>query len=59
VSEPRLLEGERLILDVSPTPGFSRYVTVRATTMELPFLAMMNVLIAMFFYIGTGGAPVT
>jgi len=59
VSEPRLLEGERLILDVSPTLGFRRYVTVKAATMELPFLAMMNVLIAMFFYIGTGGAPIT
>ena len=54
-----LLEGEQLILDVSPTPNFRRYVTVKATTIGLPFLAMMNVMVAMVFYLGTGGAPIT
>jgi len=59
MSEPHLLEGEHLILDVSPTPNFKRYVTVKATLTGLPFLAMANGLFAMFFYIGIGGAPIT
>ncbi|MFQ6074384.1 MAG: PH domain-containing protein, partial [Candidatus Bathyarchaeia archaeon] len=59
MSELRLLEGERLILDVSPTPLFKRYVTVAAGFAGLIFLAMVNVLVAMTFYVVTGGAPVT
>jgi hypothetical protein len=43
VSELRLLEGERLILDVSPTPHFKRYVTVTAAIAGLTLLAMVNV----------------
>jgi membrane protein YdbS with pleckstrin-like domain len=54
-----LLEGEHLILGVSPALGFKRYVTVKAAAMGLPFLAMMNVLVAMSFYVGMGGAPIT
>jgi len=48
-----------LIIDVSPTPNFRRYVTVKAALAGLPFLAMVNVMVAMSFYVGTGGAPVT
>lgn len=59
MSELHLLEGERLIIDVSPTPNFRRYVTVKAALAGLPFLAMVNVMVAMSFYVGTGGAPVT
>jgi len=59
VSEPRLLEGERLILDVSPTPNFKRYVAVRATIAELVILAMLNVIVAMTLYVVTGGVPIT
>ena len=59
MSELHLLEGERLIMDVSPTPNFKRYVTVNAMLRELPFLAMVNVIVAMSFYVGTGGAPIT
>jgi len=59
VSEPRLLEGERLILDVSPTPNFKRYVAVRATVAELVVLAMLNVIVAMTLYVVTGGVPIT
>ena len=59
MSELHLLEGERLIMDVSPTPGFKKYVTVKAALIELPFLAMMNVMVAMSIYVLTGGIPVT
>ena len=59
MSELHLLEGEHLIFDVSPTANFKRYVTVKATIMGLPFLAMVNVIVAMGFYVGTGGAPIT
>jgi membrane protein YdbS with pleckstrin-like domain len=59
MSELRLLEGEHLILDVSPTRKFKRYVTVRATTAGLIFLAMVNVLIAMAVYVVTGGVQIT
>ena len=59
MSELHLLEGERLILDVSPTPNFKRYVTVTAAIAGLTFLAMVNVLVAMTFYVVTGGAPIT
>jgi len=58
MSELHLLEGERLILDVSPTPHFKRYVTVMVAIAGLTFLAMVNVLVAMYFYVGTGGAPI-
>lgn len=56
--ELRLLEGERLILDVSPTPNFKRYVAVRAIVAELVILAMLNVLVAMTLYVVTGGIPI-
>jgi membrane protein YdbS with pleckstrin-like domain len=59
VSELRLLEGERLILDVSPTPNFKRYVAVRAIVAELVILAMFNVIVAMTLYVVTGGVPIT
>jgi membrane protein YdbS with pleckstrin-like domain len=59
VSELHLLEGERLILDVSPVPRFKRYVTVAAGFAGLILLAMVNVLVAMTFYVVTGGTPVT
>jgi len=59
MSELHLLEGERLILDVSPTPNFKRYVTVTAAFAGLTLLAMVNVLVAMTFYVVTGGAPIT
>jgi membrane protein YdbS with pleckstrin-like domain len=48
-----------LILKVSPAPNFKRYVTLKAATMELPFLAMLNVIVAMSVYVGFGGAPIT
>jgi uncharacterized membrane protein YdbT with pleckstrin-like domain len=54
-----LLEGERLIMDVSPALNFKRYVLVSAVLRELPFLAMTNTIVAMTFYVGTGGAPIT
>jgi membrane protein YdbS with pleckstrin-like domain len=59
MSELRLLEGERLISDVSPTPNFKRYVAVRATIAELFILAMLNVIISMTLYVATGGVPIT
>jgi len=59
VSELHLLEGERLILDVSPTPNFKRYVAVRAAIAELIILAMFNVIVAMTLYVVTGGVPIT
>ena len=59
MSELHLLEGERLIMDVSPTPNFKRYVMVNAMLRELPLLAMFNVIVAMTFYVLTGGAPIT
>jgi len=59
VSELRLLEGERLILDVSPTPNFKRYVAVRAIIAELVILAMLNVIVAMTLYVVAGGVPIT
>ena len=59
MSELHLLDGERLIMDVSPTPNFKRYVMVNAMLRELPFLAMINVIVAMTFYVLTGGAPIT
>jgi len=59
MSELHLLEGERLILDVSPTPNFKKYVTVRATIAELVILAMLNVMVAMTLYVVTGGVPIT
>jgi len=59
VSELRLLEGERLILDISPTPNFKRYVAVRAIIAELVILAMLNVIVAMTLYVVTGGVPIT
>lgn len=59
ISELRLLEGERLILDVSPTPNFKRYVAVRAIIAELVILAMLNVIVAMTLYVVTGGVPIT
>lgn len=59
MSELHLLEGERLILDVSPTPNFKRYVTARATIAELIILAMLNVIVAMTLYVVTGGVPIT
>lgn len=59
MSELRLLEGEHLILDVSPTHHFRRYVTVTAAFAGLTLLAMVNVLVAMTFYLVTGGAPIT
>jgi len=58
VFELRLLEGERLILDASPTPNFKRYVAVRAIVAELVILAMLNVLVAMTLYVVTGGIPI-
>jgi len=48
-----------LILDVSPTPNFKRYVAVRAIIAELVILAMLNVIVAMTFYVVTGGVPIT
>ena len=59
MSELRLLESERLILDVSPAPNFKRYVAVRAIVAELVILAMFNVIVAMTLYVMTGGAPIT
>ncbi len=59
MSELRLLEGERLILDISPTPNFKRYVAVRAIIAELVILAMLNVIVAMTLYVVTGGVPIT
>lgn len=59
MSELHPLEGERLVLDVFPTPNFKRYVTVKATTIGLPILAMANVMVAMVLYVGSGGAPIT
>jgi len=59
VSELRLLEGERLILDVSPAPDFKRYVAVRAVIAELVILAMLNIVVAMTLYVVTGGVPIT
>lgn len=59
MSELRLLEGERLILDVSPTPNFKKYVAVRAIVAELVILAMFNVIVAMTLYVVTGGDPIT
>ena len=59
MSELHLLDGDRLIMDVSPTPNFKRYVMVNAMLRELPFLAMINVIVAMTFYVLTGGAPIT
>jgi len=59
MSELHLLEGERLILDVSPTPNFKRYVAVRTTIAGLIILAMLNVIVAMTLYVVTGGTPIT
>jgi membrane protein YdbS with pleckstrin-like domain len=59
VSELHLLEGEHLILDVSPTSNFKRYVMVRVAIGELIFLAMLNVIVAMTLYVVTSGAPIT
>jgi len=59
MSELPLLEGERLILDVSPTPDFKRYVMVSLTIAGLVFLAMVNVMVAMTVYVITGGVPIT
>jgi len=59
MSELHLLEGERLILDVSPTPRFKRYVTVRAAIAGLTLLAMVNVIVAMTVYVVMGGVPIT
>ena len=59
VSKLRQLEGERLILDVSPTPNFKRYVAVRAIIAELVILAMLNVIVTMTLYVVTGGVPIT
>jgi len=59
MSEPHLFEGEQMILDVSPTPNFKKYVTVKAMIIGLPFLAVVNAMISMVFYVGTGGAPIT
>jgi len=59
MSELRLLKGEHLILDVSPTPNFKRYVAVRATIAELIILAMFNVIVTMTLYVVTGGVPIT
>ena len=58
MSELRLFEDEQLISDVSPTPRFRRYVTVKASVAGLFFLAMVNVMVAMVFYMGTGGARI-
>jgi len=54
-----LLDGERFIMDVSPTPNFKRYVTFKVLLHGLPLLAMFNVMIATFVYLGTGGAPIS
>jgi len=59
MSELSLLEGEHLILDVSPTPNFKRYVAIRAVVAELVILAMFNVIVAMTLYVVTGGVPIT
>ena len=59
MSELRLLEGERLILDITPTPNFKRYVMVALTVAGLFFSAMVNVLFAMSIYVVTGGVPIT
>ncbi|MGQ9743865.1 MAG: hypothetical protein ACUVQW_04535 [Candidatus Bathycorpusculaceae bacterium] len=59
MSELRLLEDECLILDISPTPDFKKYVAVRAIVAELVFLATVNVIVAMTLYVVTGGSPVT
>jgi membrane protein YdbS with pleckstrin-like domain len=59
MSEPHLLESERLIMDVSPTSNFKKYVMVSALVRELPFLAMINIIVAMTLYVLTGGAPIT
>jgi membrane protein YdbS with pleckstrin-like domain len=59
VSELSLLQGENLILDVTPTPNFKRYVAVRAIVAELVILAMFNVIVAMTLYVMTGGTPIT
>jgi membrane protein YdbS with pleckstrin-like domain len=59
MTELRLLKGERLILDVSPTPNFKKYVTVRAIVAELVILAMLNIIVAMTLYVVTGGVPIT
>jgi membrane protein YdbS with pleckstrin-like domain len=58
LSELRLLEDERLILDVSPTPNFKRYVAVRAMIAELVILAMLNIIVAMTLYVVSGGVPI-
>jgi len=59
MSELHLLKGEHLILDISPTPNFKKYVAVRATIAELVILAMFNVIVAMTLYVVTGGVPIT
>jgi membrane protein YdbS with pleckstrin-like domain len=58
LSELGLLEDEHLILDVSPTPNFKKYVAVRAIVAELVFLAMFNVIVAMVLYVVAGGPPI-
>lgn|GEM_PF-1411474 len=58
MSELGLLEDEHLILDVSPTPNFKKYVAVRAIVAELVFLAMFNVIVAMVLYVVAGGPPI-
>ncbi len=55
----RPLDGERFIMDVSPTPSFKSYVMANVMLHGLPLLAMFNVMIAMVVYLATGGAPIS
>lgn len=59
MSEPILLEGEHIILDVAPTPGFRKYVTIKALVGIIFFLGMVNVIVSMAVYVAVGGALVT
>ena len=59
MSKLGLLEGERLILDISPTRNFRKYVAVRAIIAVLVILTMFNVIVAMTLYVVTGGVPIT
>ncbi|MBS7657074.1 PH domain-containing protein [Candidatus Bathyarchaeota archaeon] len=53
-----MLEGERLVMDITPAPSFKRYVAVRCIASALVFIAMLNVVIAMTLYLTTGGSPI-
>jgi len=46
-------------LDITPTPRFKRYVAVRSIASAPAFIALLNVVIAMTFYLAMGGSPVS